>query len=510
MPAVTISDGRTAGPAVTDQSDRVLPPIAWRSILPVVGVACLVASFAASRYHLFGDELYFIGAGRHLGPSYADQGPVLPLLARFGAAWYHGHLVLFRLPGIVLAAAGLVLAALTAREFGGGRRAQTLTIVAAALSPFLVIQAELLATNAIDAPLWAAVTFLLVRWVRTRQDRFLLIAAAVTAVDLQVKWLIPGFWAAAAIAVFAAGPRDLLRRPAIWIGGAVALASAVPSLVWQAHNGWPNAALTRTIAGEGGLTGGRALNIPLMLLYAGPLGAALLCYGVWRLLRAPDLRAYRFIAIAFLGMTAAVIVAGGRPYYTGGLYTVLIAAGSVQLVEHGLSRWLRIAGAALTCLGVAAVAAFLPLQRQSTITAPSNLAAATLRTTPYGQFGWPELTRDVEQVIAALPPDQQPQAVITEMYWQAAAFDYYGRGHLPPVYSYSRGYGYLRTPPDNARTVVWVGVDDDARSHCTTSIALRHVGTDRVGFPTASTGVTIWWCHVAQPWSKTWASLRRM
>ena len=30
---------------------------------------------------MFGDELYFIAAGHHLSVSYADQGPILPLLA---------------------------------------------------------------------------------------------------------------------------------------------------------------------------------------------------------------------------------------------------------------------------------------------------------------------------------------------------------------------------------------------------------------------------------------------
>ncbi|MFC7752020.1 hypothetical protein [Tsukamurella soli] len=44
----------------------------------VVLIAAIVTVFTACRYHLFGDELYFVAAGRHPAWSYADQGPMIP------------------------------------------------------------------------------------------------------------------------------------------------------------------------------------------------------------------------------------------------------------------------------------------------------------------------------------------------------------------------------------------------------------------------------------------------
>ncbi len=44
-----------------------------------------------------------------------------------------------------------------------------------------------------DAFLWTVIVWLVVRWVRIRDDRVLLAAALVTALDLQVKFLIPVF-----------------------------------------------------------------------------------------------------------------------------------------------------------------------------------------------------------------------------------------------------------------------------------------------------------------------------
>ncbi|MFC7754829.1 glycosyltransferase family 39 protein [Tsukamurella soli] len=402
--------------------------------------------------------------------------------------------------------------------------------MAACLSPFVLLQSQLLATNAVDAPFWSAITLLLVRWVRTRRDRLLLTAGVLTAIDMQVKWLIPGFWVALAIAVAAAGPRELLRRPALWLGGLVTVVTTLPAVLWQNSQGWPYFHLTEQVAAEGALTGGRLLYLPLLLLYAGPLGAVLTCCALWWLLRAPDWRPYRFLAVTFLLLAAAVWLVAGRPYYAGGLYIVLIAVGSVELARRwqgersdggsteqgersdggaGVPVVLRALLAVGAVLGVATIVVFLPLARQSHITPPKDLASATLRTTPYGQFGWPELTRDVEQAVAALPPDRKPDAIITEMYWQAGSLDYYGDSGLP-VYSYSRGYGWLGTPPDSARRVVWVGVDDDAAKYCARSTLLRHIGTDRIGFPTASTDVDIRYCEMSTPWSRIWGQMRRM
>ncbi|GAA1079938.1 ArnT family glycosyltransferase [Tsukamurella spumae] len=204
----TSSDGAPAAPS----------PFDYATVVPITVLAAVAALFGASRYHLFGDELYFISAGHHLSVSYADQGPILPLLARLGEAMPGDSLILFRLPSVIVTLIGVVLAALIARELGGGRFAQALSAFAYATSTFLLLQSSLLATNAIDTPLWVAISWLVVRWVRTRRDWLLFAAGTVTAVDMQVKWLIPLFWVCVIAASSIWGPRDLWRRPALWAG----------------------------------------------------------------------------------------------------------------------------------------------------------------------------------------------------------------------------------------------------------------------------------------------------
>lgn len=499
----------TSAPA--DRLDTAEPaPVAWVALVPILLLSGIAAAFGASRYHLFGDELYFIAAGHHLSVSYADQGPILPLLALLGDALPGDSLVLFRLPSILITLAGILLSALIARELGGGRFAQALTAGAYATSTFLLLQSSLLATNAIDTPLWVAITWLVVRWVRTRQDWLLFAAGVVTAIDMQVKWLIPVFWVCAIAASLVWGPRDLVRRPALWLGGAFTVVTMIPALLWQADRGWPYLQLTDQVAEESQYAGGRIGFVPIMLLTAGVLGALLLLFGLYALMRSDRLRPYRFLAPAFVLLVIVFIITAGRPYYPGGMLPVIIAAGAVAFEALPRPTLKMAFTAPLSILAAGSIVVSLPLTPESEIEPAKSVMDAGMQISVYGQFGWPELTRAVEQSIADLPEGERPQAIVASSYWQASALEYYGHG-LPPVFSPSRGYGFFGEPADSATTVLRV-INSDAELQddmCDRARTLRRFDYP-IGFPTASTGVDIRLCHPRAPWSSLWPELRRM
>ncbi|MCU1643123.1 MAG: hypothetical protein JWN03_3398 [Nocardia sp.] len=224
---------------VQQESNPGVPPFATVWVLSIAAAGGLALLATLGRYGYFGDELYFLSAGRRLAASYADQGPLLPAMARLMDLIAPGSVVALRIPAVLVTVAAIVLSAQIAREFGGSRGAQALTAVAYATSPFLLVQGDQLATNTIDTALWVLISWLLIRWVRTRHDGLLLGAAAATALDMQVKWLIPFFWIAAGVGVLCFGPRELLRRPALWAGVLGVYLSTLPSLLWQARHGWP-------------------------------------------------------------------------------------------------------------------------------------------------------------------------------------------------------------------------------------------------------------------------------
>src|SRR5689334_4287041 len=96
---------------------------------PVVVVAAGVGALllaTAGRYDYHRDELYFRELGRHPAWGYVDQPPLTPLLGRASTAVFGDTLWAFRLPAVACVVATVFVAALIARELGGGTVARTL------------------------------------------------------------------------------------------------------------------------------------------------------------------------------------------------------------------------------------------------------------------------------------------------------------------------------------------------------------------------------------------------
>jgi Dolichyl-phosphate-mannose-protein mannosyltransferase len=423
---------------------------------PVIAVAAavgVVLTAVSGRYGYFGDELYFIAAGNHLAWGYADQPPLLPVIASTMDTIAPGSVAVLRIPATLAIVVAVVLGGLLARELGGGRRAQLLAAGAVAVSPGMLATGHLLATSTFDPVLWIALTWLLVRWVRTRADGLLLAAGIVTAVALQVKFLVVGFWVVAILAVLVCGPREMLRRPMLWLGGAIAVLTTLPTLVWQAQNGWPQLEMGRVVASESVFAGGVIGFLPLGYFLAGTLvGSVLGVAGLVRLFRMPDLR---FLSVTALGVAVLFMLTGGRPYYLAGVLPVLWAAGAVRVERQRPAAWWRWVptwptyAVTVVALGLVNV---LPIQPVSAH-ADQPLMIGNFQ---LDEIGWPEMVPDVQAAFRALPPDVARDAVVvTGDYWSYSAVQRFA----PELrsYSFSRGAAWFGVPPEDSGAVVFVG-----------------------------------------------------
>jgi hypothetical protein len=351
-------------------------------------------------------------------------------------------------------------------------------------------------------------TWLLVRWVRLRDDRLLLWLGVVTAIALQNKWLMVSFWVAVAFSVLAVGPRELLRRPLLWLGAVVVVLATLPNLIWQAHHGWPQLRMTQVIAEEVSLYfGGRWAFVPLMLTTAGVgVGMALFCYGLWRLLRSPELRSYRFLGWTFVGLVVLFIVTEGRFYYLAGLVALLLAAGAVELQRREPARWWRWAFTwPVYVLSAIIALTALPILPVSWPT-PARLWSLS-------SLGWPELTDTVAGAYHELPPaKQRTTAVVANWYWDASALDRNGpaRG-LPHPFSPHRGYWYFGAPADDVDTVLFVGSDPAYLHRYFTEVRQVATVTNGSVMNLLSLTTPVWLCSgQREPWSRLWPQLRRL
>jgi len=489
-----------------------VPPVAWWPLAAVAGSVGVVLLAFSGRYGYHRDELYFRVAGRHLAWGYDDQPPLVPALARATDAISAGSLPALRLPSALVVAVTVLLVGLFARELGGARGAQVVAALCWGTATFVVISGHLLSTTPFDLLCWTLLGYVLARWVRTRSDRLLLALGPILGIGLLAKNLPLLYVAALAGALVLAGPREVFRRAAVWAAAVIALALWAPNLWWQASNGWPQLDMTEVIQQDADF-GGRPGLLPSQILILGPPLAVIWVVGLYRLLRAPQLRPYRFLGLAYLLVLALVLVTGGRAYYPGGAYPALIAAGAVAVVNWARTRlrtglltgWLAVNALATVAIALPVYpAAVLPHTPQAAV----NYDAVET-------VGWPELTATVGQVWRGLPEHERATAVVvTANYGQAGAIDRYGdRYGLPDPYSGHNAYWRWGPPPDSATgPVILVGEWSAARlaRYCgSVSVVARN--DNGYDLDNEEQGVPVWLCRdLKRPWSSIWTEFRRL
>src|SRR5437868_5116501 len=128
----TASSFATFHSPVTDSEER--PNLARGLLLAVPGLVLLTHVLLSGRYGYFRDELYFLDCGRHLDWGYVDMAPMIALFARV-ALVLGGSLQVLRIMAGIGGAAVVALTMLIAWRLGGGKFAQAVAGLCAAMAP---------------------------------------------------------------------------------------------------------------------------------------------------------------------------------------------------------------------------------------------------------------------------------------------------------------------------------------------------------------------------------------
>jgi len=488
--------------------------LALRSIL-ILAVALLALEMAlSSRYGFHRDELYFLDCARHLQGGYVDQPIMVPLLARISLWLFGVSLSGLRVWAALSVAVTVVLAALLARELGGGARAQILAALSTATMPVLLGVGDLLEPTTLDIMFWTALALVVVRIGRTGDCRYWIAGGVVLGLGLATKHSI-GFFAAAVVvgALLSGGWRLIFNRWAL-VGAAIAICFAIPDLWWQALHNWPTLAMTQTLNQEnGGVANigtwlvGQLLMVCIALIWLWVLGIRFL-WGSGRPL-------WRALAWAFaLLFVLFAVTTGAKIYYLAAGYVYLLAAGAVSIERWWMVYRIRsiLILAATAILTVVAMPLVLPVLPAKDAGVSAALAE---------QVGWPELDRTVARVWFSLPARQRAQAVIfTGDYGEAGAISELGRRDgLPTAVSGHNNEWFWGPGNRRATTVVAVqpGPEDVSEAQATAYL-LRYFTHVRIAATLRnSAGVhnQEWDGHVylctglRRPWVRTWPELRQ-
>jgi 4-amino-4-deoxy-L-arabinose transferase-like glycosyltransferase len=424
---------------------------------------------ANSRYGVFRDELYFIVCGEHPALGYVDQPPLAPWVAGASHALFGTALLPLRLVPALAMTATVGLTAEMTRLIGGGRFAQWLAGLCVLTGSVFLVNGLLLTTDMLQPLTWLGCSLCLMRLVQTGNQRWWLGFGLVVGVSLLSKYLIGFYLAGLAVGVLATPLRRSLTRPWVYVGAAIALAIAAPSLLWQAQHGFPFLEL-----GHAAVT---TRDLPLsppafalqQVLFSGMAVAPVWLIGLWRLSVRPPFAELRAFPIAYGVAALLFLILHGKAYYLTPIYPTLLPGGALAI-----EAWVRSRGARAAIIGVvAAVGVLLAPFTLPVLPVPAlvqysaalglgpkmarvdKLPVSVLPENFADMLGWRELAAKVAAVYHSLPPDERAQAVFFgRNYGQAAAIDVYGPPMgLPPAISGHNNY-YLWGPGGHDGSVV--------------------------------------------------------
>ena len=502
--------------AVDDLAESAVPrsPPAPLAVSPVLGAAALLVALelvVAARYGFHRDELYFLACSRHLAWGYVDQPPLVPAVARLSTAAFGPSVVGLRSLPALAGGAAVVLTALTARELGGGRRAQGLAALAAATSAEMLATLHLLSTAAFDLFFWATITLLVVRLVRTGNRRLWLAVGAATGVGLLNKYNVAFLVAGVIFGLLAGGHGRVLRGGWPWAGAAMALAVLSPNLVWNAQHHWAALAMLRALHQENASLGAALTFIPAQLIIVGPILAVFWLGGLRWLYRN---RIGRPLALAYGTLVVLDTLSGAKTYYLGGMYFALFAAGGVWVEQRPAGRNRPHATRRMAIGMVAGAAVVLPLALPVLpVSAQAHSGwEGNINKDLSATVGWPRVVRQIAGVASTLTPAERAHLVVfTGDYGAAGAVDLYGsRYGLPHAISGHNNYWWWGpgTTPDGTTTIA-VNLDKTYLQTIFTDVTPAGTVDTGHGIWTEERGDPIWICRQQKtPWPLAWPNAR--
>jgi hypothetical protein len=399
-------------------------------------------------YGYFRDELYYIACSKHLAFGYVDQPPLSILILAMTRGILGDSLQVIRFLPSVAGAGVVILAALMAKQLGGGRFAQGLASLSVAAAHVLLGAGRYFSMNAFDVFFWALALYLVIKIFVEDRPKLWIWFGVVAGLGLQNKYSV-GFLCVGLFAALLLTPsrKHLLTRW-IWLGALMAFLLFLPHVIWEIRNGLPSLEFMRNASQEknvptsfyeflmGQLRDVNFFNAPIWLL------------GLYFFLVYPNGKRLRFLGWLYVVLFAIFVLGNGKAYYLSPVYPVLLAGGAVfveQFFRQHPWNWVKPVYVGLMLAWTVLIAPFalpvLPIEQfiayeKALGVTPKAEERSSLGPLPQGyadEFGWEEMVAGVANVYETLTPEEKAQCVIyVRNYGEAGAIDFFGKQYRLP------------------------------------------------------------------------------
>ena len=281
--------------------------------------------------------------------------------------------------------------------------------------------------NAFEPLFWMGCVYLVVRIINGGSPTLWLWFGVLLGVGIENKHSTVFFGVGIFVALLLTPERRHFARKWIWLGGIIALAIALPNILWQAQHHWPTYELLNNIAHSNkNVALSPAQFIAQQVVFMNPGTLPLWLAGLFWVFGSRDGRRYRVIGIIYLVTLAEFIVLHGKSYYLAPAYPMLFAAGGVAVERVFAARltWMKpVFLGAIIAMGALCAPLILPILPPDKLIAymraihmePPRTETSHTEALPQifaDQFGWEQMVGSVAHVYHHLRPEDEKRAAI--------------------------------------------------------------------------------------------------
>jgi hypothetical protein len=301
--------------------------------------------------------------------------------------------------------------------------------------------------NSFDVLCWTMMYFILLKYIKTENSKWLFYGAVVFALGFLNKYNIAFLLIGLIPALLLSKQRRIFAEPKLYLAIILGLLIISPNLYWQYNNGFPVFHHLKELERTQLVNVDRWVFLKNQLLFfAGSL--IVIISALVALLFYKAFRPYRLFLFNFIFTLTVFLYFRAKDYYAIGLYPIYIAFGSAFLADLLKDRWKRYLQPVLIAIPVLV---FIPIYKvafpnkspEYIIRHPETYKKLGLLRWEDGKdhllpqdfadmLGWKELALKVDSVYAIMP-NKEMTLVLCDNYGQAGAINFYSNQNLKAV-----------------------------------------------------------------------------
>lgn len=415
-----------------------------------------ISSFVKS-YGYFIDEFYYIACANNPAAGYVDHPPLAPLLLTLFQLVFGDSIYAVRILPALAQSAAIFCTGIVVKEIGGGKFAQFLAACAMAAPPTIIAFGGFYSMNAFE-PLFAVLLiFFTIRMIKGNNPRQWVVLGIIMGLGMMNKHTFGVFIIALISSLLLAGKWRLVVNKWFFAGGLLGLLIFLPNIIWQVLNDYPSLEFYRNISSDKNV-----YTPPIAFILGQVIGMSPSTVPIWfagflYLLFSKKTKAFRFLAILFLGLFIFMMLSGtSRSDRLAFAYPAAFAGGALffeSIILKYNARWIKPVLIITLVLGLAiALPIILPYFNYQTVQAHTKFLGINTeiekgKKPPLPQLladriGWKEKFNLVLHAYQSLPNgDKKMTLIAAGNYGQAGALELFGKEYnFPPVVSAHNNY----------------------------------------------------------------------